>query len=785
MTIKPDYEKSADFLECWCTGQWVLTAIHPDQTKIETDTFDNRKDLLAWLVVLGKDHNIYFEVNPPNRHLTKKALRTDIKEVCWLHVDVDPRQGEDLAAEQTRIRELFDTDLPKGVPEPTCLIFSGGGYQAFWKLDEPLPITGDLEAAEEAALYNLQLEITFEADPCHNIDRIMRLPGTINRPNARKREKGRVQALASLTIWEPDRTYDLDKFTKAPPTDAAQPARGRHKINVTDNVTRLRSVDELPSEVPDLCKVVIVQGMDPDNPGKWPSRSEPLFWVCCELARAGCKDDMIFSVITDPGFAISSSVLDKGSRVKGYAMHQIERARDQAVDPSLRELNDRYAVILDIGGKCRILCEGFDPVLKRRTISYQSFQDFTNAHSNRSVNWSANGKPHSMPLGKWWSNHPHRRQYQNVVFAPEIDVPEAFNLWSGFRYDARPGNCDKFLDHLKKNLCIGHAPWYNYLLDWMSMAVQRPGRPGHVAIVLRGGRGTGKSFFAHIFGSLFGNHFLAVSKTKHVTGAFNAHLQDCIVLFSDEAFAAEDRKSEGTLKTLVTEDMLVVEPKGVDAHMSMNFLHLILASNATWAIPAGHDERRFFVLDVGERHKQDTKYFRAIKRQMDAGGYEALLHLLLSRDVSRFEVRNVPVTDALERQKILSLSPKDEWWFGKLLAGQIVEGRDWPEYIFASELAHDFAIHLKLWTRRLDETSNATSLGMFLSALDERIKRKQVTGRHTVIQQDGSTRVVNRPSAYTLPTLKQCRGVWEKKMNNKIDWPGDMEASTEEDKGVF
>ena len=70
------------------------------------------------------------------------------------------------------------------------LLISGGGYQAFWKLDEPLY---DFEKAEAI---NRGLALAVGADDCFNIDRIMRLPGTINWPNAKKREAGRTEALA-------------------------------------------------------------------------------------------------------------------------------------------------------------------------------------------------------------------------------------------------------------------------------------------------------------------------------------------------------------------------------------------------------------------------------------------------------------------------------------------------------------------------------------------------------------------------------------------------------------
>ena len=172
-------------------GPWILTAIRTDRKAIDTKTFrpSTEAELLAWLNAYNGERNIYWSTNPPLRDLTKKAEREDIKEVAYLHVDIDPRADEDLEAENTRIRALLDK--PKGLPEPTVLLFSGGGYQAFWKLETPIPIDGDLEKAEAAKLYNLKIERLLGGDNCHDVSRIMRVPGTVNVPDAKKLAKGR------------------------------------------------------------------------------------------------------------------------------------------------------------------------------------------------------------------------------------------------------------------------------------------------------------------------------------------------------------------------------------------------------------------------------------------------------------------------------------------------------------------------------------------------------------------------------------------------------------------
>src|SRR4030095_9825416 len=109
-----------------------------------------------------------------------------------------------------------------------------------------------------------------------------------------------------------------------------------------------------------------------------------------------------------------------------------------------------------------------------------------------------------------------------------------------------------------------------------------PERPAEVALVLRGGRGTGKGVFARAVGHLFGPHFVHVSSARQLLGNFNAHLQDAIVVFADEVFLAGDRHVEVVLKTLITEPTIQIERKYRALVTAKNLIHLIIASNEDW-----------------------------------------------------------------------------------------------------------------------------------------------------------------------------------------------------------
>ncbi len=343
-------------------------------------------------------------------------------------------------------------------------------------------------------------------------------------------------------------------------------------------------------------------------------------------------------------------------------------------DRDLAMMNSKYAVVQQ-GTSTVVFCFGPDGVPMYQ--SFENFKKFQNA-------WSKTYKVQKGDIfvetkvgrGDWWLDQcaGPRRQYDTTRFMPGSDklvVNNILNLWTGFAVKSIEGaKHESFLRHIHDNLCGGSDVYYNYLILWMAHVVQRGGKPAGVAVVLKSeSEGTGKSFFAKSFGRLFGKHFKHVVNADHLVGKFNSHMRDCRVMFADEAFYAGDRKHEGVLKAIITEERLMVELKGIDPSMEPNYMALIMASNLLFVVPAHHSARRYFVLEVLTTKMQDSVYFNSIQADLDDGGYESLLHFLQHLPLDGFDIRAVPKTEALAKQKELSLSAEDDWWKQLLIDG--------------------------------------------------------------------------------------------------------------------
>ena len=763
MSLRPDSDLVAMYLvDLYPKGPWVLTAIHTDRSGTVTKTFspDTVDQMKAWVDENNSDHhNIYYSVGLPRKTLNRKAAREDIEAVQFLHVDIDPPTGIDIEIARQQALSMLENGKD-GIPPPTVVINSGGGVQALWRLKERIEIGGDVAKAEKAKSHNQRLEVVFGADNCHNIDRILRLPGTVNWPNARKRRKGREPRLATVEYFKKDRNYDLVRFPALQTTQSMTSNVDGTDLQLSSNVERI-DLDDLDEwEVADRVKVICVQGMHPDEIKDGDdSRSAWLFDALVRLVKCNVPDQIIYSIITDPDMGISESVLEK-SDADRYARRQISRAKQHAVDPQLLEMNERHAVIRNWGGKCVVVEEIMDNAMSRTRLTRTSFADLRNGYCHRQVEvgQTSEGDPKFKPLGEWWLKHPQRRQYSTLTFAPGRETPDCYNLWRGFGVQSIAGNCKSFLDHLRINICDNMDEYYKYLICWMARAVQHPDRPGETAVVLRGDQGTGKSFFAKEFGSLFGRHFLTVSDPKHLVGSFNSHLRDVVLLFGDEAFFAGDKKHESVLKTLITDDHITIEAKGIDAEACRNYTHIVMASNSSWVVPAGSSERRFFCLDVQPHRKQDSEYFSKLSDEMKNGGREALLHYLLSLDLKGWNVRAVPQTAALSAQKVLSLPPMEEWWYGKLSQGyQIDDYGEWQTDVRCAELIEDYLNYARSFS--ISRRGNRTHLSRYINRMVPGLESTQIS----LIEEDseGKSRKV-RPYVWSFPPLDICRESWEK-----------------------
>ena len=415
------------------------------------------------------------------------------------------------------------------------------------------------------------------------------------------------------------------------------------------------------------------------------------------------------------------------------------------------KISANYALVL-AGNKAAVM--KFEAATKFRLLQVSAFKTW---FGNELVQV---GKK-VMGAGEYWLSHPKRRSFEGIEFAPPGARihPGYYNLWQGFTVKPKPGNCSKFLAHVKDNAARGDNETYLWIIGWWAQILQQPTVKMETALAFRGDFGTGKTKIGEVIGSLIGDHYLSVAAPRYITGQFNSHMASLLVLHADEAFWAGDRKAEGTLRDLVSGKDHMLEYKGVDQIRIKNYIRLYVTGNANWVIPAGFKDRRWAVFDMGGGKMQDNAYFAAIDKEMDEGGREALLHHLLKFDLKQVNLRVVPKTAALLDQQIESMNAEQAWWMDTLMNGVLPTPRGVNEAnLCLKEALHErYVYHAKQQGAAL--RSSETKLGMFLT---KQLGSELKTVRPNVGQE--------RPWCYQMPSLKDCRKRFAAELGRPIDW---------------
>lgn len=201
MTSKrEEYNKKAvDFLKVFCGERTAinLVSIDPHSKNVAGITRDiSSPDLLEFISENNGKRNLYYMVNEPQCDAPDDKLKKHhVAFIRGVWLDADPAKDKPLDDERIRLKTLMDKLKTSDNP-PTYIIDSGGGYQAFWLLKQP--VGADPERVELYESLSRGLAQQYETDFVQNIDRIMRIPFTMNLPTAKKKKLGRKPALATV-----------------------------------------------------------------------------------------------------------------------------------------------------------------------------------------------------------------------------------------------------------------------------------------------------------------------------------------------------------------------------------------------------------------------------------------------------------------------------------------------------------------------------------------------------------------------------------------------------------
>jgi hypothetical protein len=321
-------------------------------------------------------------------------------------------------------------------------------------------------------------------------------------------------------------------------------------------------------------------------------------------------------------------------------------------------MNEEYAAAVAGSGFVYVVFGRNDDGME--TLEFRSKSGLQQQFANASVDGTAKNP---ITAFDYWLAHPARRTYWGgIVFKPAgygqtPNVrPGQLNLWRGFAIEPKAGDWSLYREHLRAVVCGGNNTEFVWLMDWLAHRVQFPHKKPGSALVLRSEeKGTGKSTLKRCMAKVFGPRAVSITNKEQVVGRFNSVLQAACFVAIEESFFAGAKSEQSIMNNLITEERIMIERKGVDPVELDSCCGFLILANRSWVVPVGKDERRYGVYDFSYPMSQakKTPYFDAIHAQLDSGGYEAMFHELLNREI-KSNLYAPPKTKGLMAQRELS-----------------------------------------------------------------------------------------------------------------------------------
>ncbi len=277
---------------------------------------------------------------------------------------------------------------------------------------------------------------------------------------------------------------------------------------------------------------------------------------------------------------------------------------------------------------------------------------------------TSNG-PRVKYVSELWLAHPNRKTTAGRTFAPgagvlckDPDGDTAVNTWRpidhkpprNWRQRSKP-----FLDHIK--YLVPNTEERNQIFLWLAHLIQRPGGmpPWHVVMYTDGAQGVGRNWLAAVIGRVVQPYAAlhvdigALAGTAHgigFNGALAGKLFACVDELHASAFAAGGRRMMETLKTTLTAETRLLNPKYGRQTVEFNRLRVLILSNHCGAMPLDSEDRRFLVIRNPDAPKSSKYYTDLYQLLGDDEFIASVWHYLNTHDVSHLALGRAPMTTA-------------------------------------------------------------------------------------------------------------------------------------------
>lgn len=296
------------------------------------------------------------------------------------------------------------------------------------------------------------------------------------------------------------------------------------------------------------------------------------------------------------------------------------------------------------------------------------------------------------------------RRVAGLTFDPStqemmVDTPHGvkINQWRGFGVEPCPQmvldeEIEPYLDYVKNVLGCGFPERAEWIHAWTADMLQRPHEKPGTALVLVGPQGAGKTFLGEqVIGKIIGSgHYVQMNSIESLTSKFNSIADNKLFIQCDEAMHSYQKDVASKLKSIITDESVTIEPKGINSYKKPNHMHFLFTSNeehsALFIDPSPH-ERRYTVLKVNPIRSLDTEYWVRMRNWVPANLHKILRWLLDHKYDRELVLRPIQTAAKRDIQRV-SVDMEVAWIVARIKQGFPLDRRAHTQWFQAHHTEH-------------------------------------------------------------------------------------------------
>ena len=267
------------------------------------------------------------------------------------------------------------------------------------------------------------------------------------------------------------------------------------------------------------------------------------------------------------------------------------------------------------------------------------------------------------PFFNSWLKDQNRRKYYKLGFYPiqENCPPNEYNLFKGFKaqYIPESERVDTELYWQLLELVTGYdKEAFKYVCAYNADMFQNPDNRPEVMIVFRGMKGVGKDMAFNFLKRIIGDAYCYdTAEIDEIIGKNNkigaSHKQLCMI---NELEGKDGFANDSKLKQFMTEEKHTICEKYEKPRQEENIQRFYINFNGLNSINITADNRRVVLCKTG--NKREPQFYKELASCLyDNDFINTIYSQYLDMDISNFDIRNIPQTEASKMAKENNVHP--------------------------------------------------------------------------------------------------------------------------------